>query len=111
MKEGISITSLQKLVEKKTNKKLFVKMMWNESEKIILFFQPKMKINSFIYDEKEGYLFFDEKGNMLNEPLPCIIPEKYLIAGQISLEALQNGDIIIQGNPLSKEDLLFFEKQ
>lgn len=103
--KSVSISSLQQLTEQKLKKKMFVKLMWNDTEKITLFIKPKMKINSFIYDEKEGYLFFDDKGVMLDEPIPCVIPQQYMIDGKVSLEALKSGNILINGERLSKEEL------
>jgi len=111
MEKVISISALKTLVEKKIKKKILVKMMWNESEKITLFIKPNMKINSFIYDEKEGYLFYDQEGKLLDYPIPCILPEEFLVNGKVMLKGPKNRKILINNQPLSKEDILFLQEQ
>ncbi|WP_068675457.1 hypothetical protein [Oceanobacillus sp. Castelsardo] len=99
MVETTSVTTLKALIEKKTKKKIMVKMMWNENEKLTLFITPNMKINSFIHDEKEGYSFYDLEGKLIKREIPCILLEKAIIDGKVLLE-----DLKINGQSLSKED-------
>lgn len=81
----VSLSTLKALIEKKTKKKILIKMMWNEREKITLFITPNMKINSFIYDEKEGYLFYDTEGKPVEYQIPCIVNENELSDGKVSI--------------------------
>ncbi len=54
MSETVSLRALKALVEKKMKKKILVKVIWNEQEKLTLFITPNRKIQSFIYDEKKA---------------------------------------------------------
>ncbi|KKE80469.1 hypothetical protein NSA56_12075 [Oceanobacillus caeni] len=103
MVESASISTLKALVEKKTKKKILVKIMWNDNEKLTLFITPNMKINSFIYDEKEGYLFYDLEGKPIKWVIPCVLSENMLMDGK----ALLKEDIQINGQSLSKDDKKF----
>lgn len=107
MAETVSTSNFKKLVEKKLKKKILVKIMWNEEGKLTLFITPNMKINSFIHDEKEGYLFFDNKGNPVNYKIPCVLSQMELADGQIKL----NGNLQINGDPLSETDMKFLKKE
>lgn len=80
-------------------------MIWNDQEKITLFITPNMKINSFIYDEKEGYLFYDVAGNLIDYEIPSILTEKELVDGQVKLS--NDGKTMIKGQPLTREDIEF----
>jgi hypothetical protein len=100
MVETTSISTLKAFIEKKTKKKVMVKMMWNDHEKLTLFITPNMKINSFIHDEKEGYLFYDLEGKPVKREIPCILSEKILIDGRVLL----GENIQINGEFLTKED-------
>ncbi|MFC4024407.1 hypothetical protein ACFOUV_11430 [Oceanobacillus longus] len=91
MEEGISLSAMKALVEKKINKKTMVKVMWNDTEKMTLLITPNMKINSFIYDEKEGYLFFDNEGKLIEYEIPCILSERDLINGKVILRGINDG--------------------
>ncbi|WP_042149718.1 hypothetical protein [Paucisalibacillus sp. EB02] len=105
MQESIPLTTWKALVEKKTKKKILIKMMWNDKEKLTLFITPNMKINSFIYDEKEGYLFYDLAGNLIDYRIPSILTEKELVDGQVKLS--KETKLMINGQQLTKEDLQF----
>jgi hypothetical protein len=104
--ETVSINTLKKLVEKKAKKKILIKIMWNEVEKLTLFITPNMKINSFIHDEKEGYLFYDHEGKQINDEVPCILSQNNLSEGKVMLD----GDLQINGEALIKEDMNFLKK-
>ena len=80
-------------------------MIWNDQEKITLLITPNMKINSFIYDEKEGYLFYDLAGKLIDFAIPSILTEKELVDGQVKLS--REGNIMINGQQLTKEDIEF----
>lgn len=101
MQETVSLRDLKAFVEKKTKKKTILKVIWNEQEKITLLTTPNMKINSFIVDEKEGYLFYDVAGKPVEQAIPCVLPESVMLGDQITL----SGMIIVNGQPLTKEDL------
>jgi hypothetical protein len=105
MQESFPLTTWKALVENKTKKKILIKMMWNDNEKLTLFITPNMKINSFIFDEKEGYLFYDVAGKLIDFPIPSILTEKELVDGQVLLT--QEGKPRINGQRLTKEDLQF----
>ncbi|GGA80118.1 hypothetical protein [Ornithinibacillus halotolerans] len=105
MTQSIPLTNWKSLVEKKISKKILIKMMWNEQEKLTLFITPNMKINSFIYDEKEGYLFYDVAGKLIDYPIPSIITEQNMIDGEIDFQQIQKGKIQISKQRLSKEDI------
>ncbi|MGY0694838.1 hypothetical protein ACW2QC_18990 [Virgibacillus sp. FSP13] len=107
MEAAISLSTLKALVEKKMKKKILVKVMWNDNEKITLFITPNMKINSFIYDEKEGYLFYDHEGKPVGYEIPCILPEKVFVNGKINMEAIQDKRLRINNQPISNEDIQF----
>ncbi|MFD2043119.1 hypothetical protein ACFSTA_02225 [Ornithinibacillus salinisoli] len=110
MEETISLNALKVLVEKKMKKKILVKIMWNDNEKLTIFIIPNMKINSFIYDEKEGYLFYDQEGNLVEYAIPCILTEEYLVNGKISLEGIINRQLVVNKQPLSNEDVMFLKE-
>lgn len=80
-------------------------MIWNEQEKVVLFITPNMKINSFIFDEKEGYLFFDHAGKEITYSIPSLLTEDDLNDGQIDLQLVEKGKIQINKEPLTKEDI------
>src|SRR5690625_4643433 len=75
MKETVSIHALKTLIEKKIKKKTLIKVMWNDNDKLTLFITPNIKINSFIYDEKEGYLFYDHDGKQVKHEIPCVVTQ------------------------------------
>jgi len=110
MEESYSINALKALVEKKMKKKIVVKVMWNNKEKITLFLTPNMKINSFIHDEKEGYVFYDHEGKLIESMIPCILPEEFLINGKVILQGTGNKKLWINNQPLSQEDMLFLRE-
>ncbi|WP_067727666.1 hypothetical protein [Oceanobacillus damuensis] len=89
MEEGISLSAMKALVEKKLKKKTIVKVMWNDTEKMTLLITPNMKINSFIYGEEEGYLFFDNEGKLIEYEIPCILSERDLIDGKVILRGIK----------------------
>ncbi|WP_010095596.1 hypothetical protein [Ornithinibacillus scapharcae] len=97
----ISLTEWKQLVENKLKKKVLIKMIWTEQEKITLFITPNMKINSFIHDEKEGYLFYDIDGKLVNYTIPSILTEKDIVDGKVSL----SNQLKINGQTISKDDL------
>lgn len=101
----ISLTTWKALVEKKLKKKVLIKMIWNDEEKMTLFITPNMKINSFLYDEKEGYLFYDIAGNLVDYPIPSYLSEKDLENGYIT----KPNTLTINQQPLSKEDMEFLK--
>ncbi|WP_246206713.1 hypothetical protein [Virgibacillus ihumii] len=105
MEKAVSLNTLKTLAEKKMNKKILVKIMWNDNEKITLFITPNMKINSFIYDEKDGYLFYNNDGKLVEKDIPCILAEKDFADGKVMLEGAK-----INNEPLSNEDLAFLEE-
>ncbi|MFD1849786.1 hypothetical protein [Oceanobacillus bengalensis] len=107
MEEYTSLSTLKTLVEKKIKRKVLVKVMWNETEKITLFITPNMKINSFIFDQKDGYLFYDNEGKLVEKTIPCILPEENLVDGKVALEGSKGGKIRINGEHLSNEDIAF----
>ncbi|OZU87562.1 hypothetical protein CIL03_15835 [Virgibacillus indicus] len=107
MLETVALNALKALTEKKTKKKVFIKIIWNDNEKITLFITPNMKINSFIYDEKEGYLFYDHEGKPVEKTIPCILPEEELENGQVKLEGFKTGKLLVNNERLAKDDLVF----
>ena len=107
MKETVSIHTLKSLIETKTKKKILLKMMWNDTGKLTLFITPNMKINAFIYDEKEGYLFYDDDGKPVKQKIPCLLTKKELADGKVILDS----NVKINGVPLSQEDLNFLKKE
>ncbi|MUK90308.1 hypothetical protein GMD78_18200 [Ornithinibacillus sp. L9] len=110
MEETISLNALNALVEKKIKKKILIKLIWNENEKITLFITPNMKINSFIYDDKEGYLFYDMEGNLVKNSIPCILTEDKLEDGKINIEKIKNNSLLVNNQPLSNEDIVFLKE-
>ncbi|MFS0671721.1 hypothetical protein [Ornithinibacillus sp. 179-J 7C1 HS] len=98
----ISLTEWKALVEKKLKKKVLIKMIWNEQEKITLFITPNMKINSFIYDEKEGYLFYDIEGKLIDYPIPSMLTEKDIVDGKIVF----HHNLKINNQSISKSEIL-----
>ncbi|WP_249870073.1 hypothetical protein [Oceanobacillus saliphilus] len=110
MNEGISLLALKALIERKRKKKLHVKVMWNDIEKITLLITPNMKINSFIYDEKEGYLFYDIVGKVIEYEIPCILSERDFVDGKVIMHRLKNGKLMINNYSLSDEDMKFLSE-
>ncbi|MBP1970572.1 hypothetical protein J2Z83_002693 [Virgibacillus natechei] len=106
MDDIVSISALKTLLEKKTKKKILVKIMWNGNDKLTLFITPNMKINSFIFDEKEGYIFYDNEGIPVKHDIPCVLSHKELMEGKVKLD----GNVKINGERLSKEDIQFLEE-
>lgn len=107
MSDTVSTNIFKKLVEKKLKKKTILKIMWNEGDKLTLFITPNTKINSFIHDEKEGYLFFDHEGNPVNYKIPCVLSQMEMADGQVKL----NGNLQIMGYSLSEIDIKFLKKE
>lgn len=106
MVDTTSIQTLKALVEKKLKKKVLLKVIWNDQEKITLFITPNMKINSFIYEEKDGYIFFDNEGKQITQELPCVLSEDLLIDGAVVLK----DSLFINGERLTKEDRQYLQK-
>ncbi|MFA1822315.1 hypothetical protein ACDX78_19405 [Virgibacillus oceani] len=107
MKETVSIHALKTLIEKKTKKKILIKVMWNDNDKLTLFITPNIKINAFIYDEKEGYLFYDHDGKQVKHEIPCVLTQKELADGKVKL----GSNILINGEALSNEDIILLNKE
>ncbi|WP_047985492.1 hypothetical protein [Ornithinibacillus californiensis] len=97
----ISLLEWKALVEKKLKKKVIIKIIWNEQEKITLLITPNMKINSFIHDEKEGYLFYDIEGKLVEYAIPSILTEKDLVEGKIVFHK----NLKINGQSVSEEEI------
>lgn len=106
----ISLTTLKILVENKLKKKTLIKIMWNDNEKVTLLITPNMKVNSFIYDETDGYLFYDNEGKRIETVIPCILTGDLLINGKIKMEHIINQNLLINNQHLSKEDILFLSE-
>lgn len=77
-------------------------MIWNEQEKITLFITPNMKINSFIYDEEDGYLFYDIEGQLIDYPIPSMLTEKDIVDGKIAFHP----NLKINNQSISKSEIL-----
>ncbi|SHG29601.1 hypothetical protein [Ornithinibacillus halophilus] len=105
MEENLSLTALTTLVQKKIKKKILVKVIWNEQEKMTLFITPNMKINSFIYDEKEGYIFYDITGKAVDYEIPCILTEDQLIDGKVKIEGLKINNVAITKKDLEEKKM------
>ncbi|MCT1903088.1 hypothetical protein [Oceanobacillus sojae] len=105
MQDNISILEWKVFVEKKQKKKMLVKLIWNDTDKLTLLISPNIKVNSFIIDEKEGYLFYDMEGKQIMNPLPSIIPGSALIDGQIPVKAISAGEVTLYGERLSKQEI------
>ncbi|GGP09328.1 hypothetical protein [Oceanobacillus neutriphilus] len=103
--ESISILEWKVFVEKKRKKKMLVKLIWNDTDKLTLLISPNIKVNSFIIDEKEGYLFYDIEGKQIMNPIPSIIPSSALIDGQIPVKAISSGKVTLYGERLSKQEM------
>lgn len=103
MEEAVSLSTLKVLVENKIKKKTLIKVIWNEEEKITLLITPNMKINSFIYDQKEGYLFYDLEGKVIDRDIPCVLPESVTAEGKV----LVNSKLQINHQPITDEDKTF----
>lgn len=101
MEETVSLRELKAYVEKKTSKKTILKVIWNDQEKITLLITPNMKINSFILDEKEGYVFYDLEGKPIQQAIPCVLPEAAIHGDKVNL----NKHIKIMDQALSKEEV------
>ncbi|WP_164669924.1 hypothetical protein [Virgibacillus doumboii] len=110
MEEAISLNALKALIEKKMKKKILVKVIWNNYEKITLFITPNLKINSFVYDEKEGYLFFDNDGKLVERNIPCILSEAEFAEGKVLLEGTNGRRLMINNQHLSNEDFEFLKE-
>lgn len=106
----VSLISLKALVEKKIRKKLLVKIMWNDTEKITLFITPNMKINSFLYDDNQGYLFYDNEGKLIKNDIPCILLEEDFKDGKVKLKKSIRGKLLLHDQPLSEADILFLKE-
>ena len=107
MEDTVSVSALKKLLENKSRKKILIKVMWSEEDKVTLFILPNMKINSFIHDEKEGYLFYDHEGNPIKNDIPCVLSQHDFADGKVKLD----GSLKIYGKNLSKEDIHFLKKE
>ncbi|GAA0447428.1 hypothetical protein GCM10008983_26830 [Lentibacillus halophilus] len=105
MEETVSLHALKALVEKKTKKKILIKVIWNDQEKMTLFITPNMNIHSFIFDKNDGYIFYDQEGNPLTRDIPLVIPEKNLEDGKVLLSE----SLLLNHQPLSHEDRLFLK--
>ncbi|PAV29644.1 hypothetical protein CIL05_09735 [Virgibacillus profundi] len=110
MEETISLHALKAFIEKKMKKKILVKVMWNDHEKVTLFITPNIKINSFIYDDKEAYLFYDHEGKLIKNEIPCILTERELADGKVILRKTKGGKTMIYNLPLSNEDVIFLRE-
>ncbi|GLO65452.1 MULTISPECIES: hypothetical protein [Oceanobacillus] len=111
MNKEITLQQWKSFVEQKINKKLIIKMLWNEREKMTLLLVPNMKINSVIHDDNEGYLFYDIAGKHVNYPIPSILPDNLFIDGKINLAHIKSGYIQINQEPLSKKDIQLLENK
>src|SRR5690625_833128 len=107
MTENISISTLKSYIEKKLKKKILIKVIWNDQGKLTLFITPNMKISSFIYDENEGYLFYDQDGKQVKFEIPCILSPINVIDGQVKLDE----NLRIDGTPLTNDDKIFLKKE
>jgi hypothetical protein len=107
MTENISISTLKSYIEKKLKKKILIKVIWNDQGKLTLFITPNMKISSFIYDKKEGYLFYDQDGKQVNYEIPCMLTPDNVTDGQVKL----NGNLQISGASLTNEDTTLLKKE
>ncbi|GIO21526.1 hypothetical protein [Oceanobacillus sp. J11TS1] len=105
MQDNISILEWKAFVEKKRKNKILMKLIWNDIDKLTLLITPNMKVNSFIIDEKEGYLFYDIEGKPITKPVPSIIPSSALKDGQIRLKAISDGEVTLYGERLSKQEI------
>ncbi|WP_080873969.1 hypothetical protein [Oceanobacillus timonensis] len=105
MEDSISILEWKAFVENKQKKKMVVKVIWNDTDRLTLLITPNMKVHSFILDEKEGYLFYDSEGKQITNPVPSIIPSNAFIDGQIERRAISEGKVTFFGERLSKHDL------
>lgn len=111
MQDHISILQWKSFVETRQKKKLLVKLIWNDTDKLTLLLSPDMKVNSFIYDEKEGYLFYDMEGSSITSPIPSIIPNQAITTdGQILLKAIADGRVSLFGKSLSRKELAELSK-
>ncbi|MFS0752384.1 hypothetical protein [Oceanobacillus sp. 1P07AA] len=111
MNKEITLQQWKSFVEEKTRKKLIIKMLWNEREKMTLLLVPNMKINSVIHDDNEGYLFYDIAGERVRYPIPSILPDNLFIDGKINLDHIKSGDIQINQEPLTKKDIQLLENK
>lgn len=105
MEESISILKWKSFIENKQRKKLLVKVIWNDTDKLTLLIPPNMKVNAFIKDEKEGYLFYDMEGKPISDFIPSIIPSSALKDGQILLTAISDGTVTVYKEQISKNDI------
>ncbi|WP_077324652.1 hypothetical protein [Virgibacillus siamensis] len=109
MVKTTSLSALKDLAEKKLKKKILIKVMWNDHERITLLITPNMKINSFIYDKKEGYLFYNHEGKLVGHDIPYVLPESVFLDGKVVLERTNSGRLKINNHPLSNEDIEFLK--
>ncbi|WP_339184648.1 hypothetical protein [Oceanobacillus sp. FSL W7-1293] len=105
MEESISILKWKAFVENKQRKKLLVKVIWNDTDKLTLLITPNMKVNAFIKDEKEGFLFYDIEGEPISGPIPSILPSNALENGQILLKAISDGTVTVYGEKINKNEM------
>lgn len=105
MNNEITLQQWKAFVEEKINKKLIIKMLWNDQEKMTLLLVPNMKINSVIHDDNEGYLFYDIAGKRVSYPIPSILPDKFFINGKINLDHIKSGNIQINQESLANKDI------
>ncbi|MEK4300858.1 hypothetical protein MKY30_15965 [Oceanobacillus sp. FSL W8-0428] len=105
MQDNISILEWKVFVEKKRKKKMLVKLIWSDTDKLTLIISPNIKVNSFIIDEKEGFLFYDIEGEQITDPIPSIIPGSALIDGQIPVKAISDGNVTLYGKSLSNQEI------
>jgi len=52
-------------------------------------------------------LFYDHDGKQVKQDIPCILTQKELTDGQVNLE----GNLQINGEPLSQEDVNFLKEE
>jgi len=109
MENHLSLSKLKTLTEKKIKKKILIKFIWDDNEKITLLITPNMKINSFIHEE-EGYVFYDEEGKRITYEIPFIVPEEETIDGKVKLRKTNSGRFKIYNKPLTDEDILFLKE-
>jgi len=57
MEETVSIHALKTLIEKKTKKKILIKVIWNDYEKLTLFITPNIK-STLLYMTKKKVICF-----------------------------------------------------
>lgn len=105
----VSLIALKLLVERKIKKKLLIKIMWNNNEKVTLFIPHRMNINSFLYYDSKGYQFYDNEGKIIEDDIPCVLLDEDFVDGKVKLSESKSGKILFQNQPLSEEDILFLK--